>query len=218
MHHRTSPLHKWRAFLTWHSSGERLPFIARPGHKSEGHDVVSLPSSRTNKGVFPRHIIHDVSRDTPNGSASDGSHRVRYHYFNFTAEPPRIYLGARLMSLGIVPESASAKIGDRNVRARSRLCTHELLINGIRVDRSASLAQTLDDIVRSSKLDVSGLNIPLELHLRPRICIQNIPRFQTFLSVSGSFDEFGDNFLFINISSDFKFSPFQLYCNSVKTI
>lgn len=138
---------------------ERLPFIARPGHKNEGHDVVSLPSSRTNKGVFPRHIIRDVSRDTLNGSASDGSRRVRYHYFNFTAEPPRIYLGARLMSLGIVPDSASAKIGDRNVRARSRLCTHELLINGIRVDRSASLAETLDDIVRSSKLDVSGLNI-----------------------------------------------------------
>lgn len=104
--------------------------------------------------------------------------RVRYHYFNFTAEPPRIYLGARLMSLEIVADSA--KIRDRNARARSRLCTHELLVNGTCVDRSASL-QTRDDRTRfeigrfrieylsDSTCDLSNLHTECPLVCRPFI-------------------------------------------------
>jgi len=75
--------------------------------------------------VSPCDIIRDVSRGTPNGSALDGSacHAVWYHYFNFTAESPRIYLGASLMSLGIVSDSASATIRDRNARRLVRVRT-----------------------------------------------------------------------------------------------
>lgn len=156
----SSPLHKGRTSPTWYPN--RDPFIARPGHKGEGHDVIPSPTSRTNKGVS------SVMSLASNGSAS-GSSRTGYHYFNFTAEPPRIYLGARLMSLEIVADSA--QIGDRNARARarararSRLCTHDLLINGTCVDRNASL-QTRDDRARF-EIGTFPDWISLGLHLRP---------------------------------------------------
>lgn len=58
-----------------------------------------LRSERTK--ISPCDIICDISHGTSNGIVSNESARrvVRYYYFNFTAEPSLIYLGAHLMSL-----------------------------------------------------------------------------------------------------------------------
>lgn len=69
--------------------------------------------------ISPCDIICDISHGTSNGIVSDESARrvVRYYYFNFTAEPSLIYLGARLMSLEDCP-----RLGVNADRRSERAC------------------------------------------------------------------------------------------------
>lgn len=157
-----------------------------------------LCSERT-KTSPPRHHSW-YSHGTSNGITSDESARriVRYYYFNFMAEPSRIYLGARLMSLEDYPW-----LGVNADRRSERACaglyariTHQRDSRGWRADLPRRFREGQSHSVHRFRIGCFWVNVSIRVPpATSNLHIERLP-LQTFLSSHEFLDQFGINFLF----------------------
>lgn len=131
---------------------------------------------------------------------SDESARrvVQYYYFNFTAEPSLIYLGAHLMSLEDCP-----RLGVNADRRSERACglalarvTHQRDSRGRRADLPRVVLAVALGASRRFRIGCFWVNVSIRAPpATSNLHIEHLP-LQTLLSIHKFLGQFGINFFF----------------------